>query len=92
MANTNLECAAMGRPIITSRIHGCMEAVVEGKSGFLCEKQDAESLYQAMKRFLDLSHEEMEQMGRIGREHMEAVFDKKIVVGKTVEALGLKRN
>ncbi len=30
MANTNLECAASGRPVITSRIHGCMEAV-EGR-------------------------------------------------------------
>ena len=36
MANTNLECAASGRPVITSYIHGCLEAVVEGKNGFLC--------------------------------------------------------
>ena len=36
MANTNLECAAMGRPLITSRIHGCMEAVIDGESGLLC--------------------------------------------------------
>ena len=27
MANTNLECAAMGRPVITTNIHGCLEAV-----------------------------------------------------------------
>ena len=36
MANTNLECAAMARPLITSNIHGCKEAVIDGESGFLC--------------------------------------------------------
>ena len=92
MANTNLECAAMGRPLITSDIPGCREAVMDGKSGILCRAQNADSLYEAMKRFLHLSREEREQMGKAGRAHMEAVFDKKIVVGKTVEALGLKRN
>ena len=39
MANTLLECGAMGRPLITSRIHGCMEAVRDGENGYLggCE-------------------------------------------------------
>ena len=53
MANTNLECAAMGRPLITSDIPGCREAVVEGVSGLLCQSQNADSLYQTMKQFLD---------------------------------------
>ena len=87
MANTNLECAAMGRPLITSRIHGCMEAVVEGKSGFLCEKQDAESLYGQMKRFVELSYEEKKAMGIAGRKHMEEVFDKRKVVEETRKRL-----
>ena len=32
MANVNLESASMGRPLITSRIPGCMEAVREGEN------------------------------------------------------------
>ena len=91
MANTNLECAAMGRPLITSDIPGCREAVIDGKSGLLCQAQNADSLYEAMKRFLGLTPGERERMGLAGRAHMEAVFDKKIVVEKTVEALGLKK-
>lgn len=87
MANTNLECAAMGRPLITSRIHGCMEAVVEGKSGFLCEKQDAKSLYKEVKKFMELSYEEKKAMGIVGRKHMEEVFDKKKVVEETRKRL-----
>lgn len=89
MANTNLECAAMGRPLITSRIHGCMEAVEENKSGLLCEPQNADSLYKAMKRFSELSAEERAAMGRAGRAHMEKIFDKRKVVKATLKGLGL---
>lgn len=91
MANTNLECAAMGRPLITSRIPGCREAVIEYETGLLCQPQDADSLYETMKHFLSLDDETRAQMGRMGRRHMEAVFDKKDVVARTVEALGLNR-
>ena len=89
MANTNLECAAMGRPLITSNIHGCKEAVAEGVSGLLCEPKNADSLYEAMKAFLSLGREERMAMGRAGRRHMEEVFDKKKVVSETLKGLGL---
>ena len=87
MANTNLECAASGRPVITSRIHGCMEAVEDGVTGFLCERKDSGSLYAAMKRFCALSMEERRAMGLAGRKRMEAVFDKKSVVEETIKRL-----
>ena len=87
MANTNLECAAMGRPLITSDIHGCKEAVLAGKSGFLCKAKNADSLYKEMKKFLLLSQEERREMGKAGRKHMEKVFDKKVVVAETIEKL-----
>ena len=87
MANTNLECAASARPVITSRIPGCMEAVIENKSGLLCESKNADSLYAAMKKFCGMDRESREKMGLQGRKHMEAVFDKRIVVKNTVEAL-----
>lgn len=87
MANTNLECAAMGRPVITSNIHGCLEAVEDGVSGFLCEKQSADDLYRVMKNFMSLSYEERKSMGIAGRKRMEEVFDKKKVVEKTISRL-----
>lgn len=89
MANTNLECAAMARPLITSDIPGCREAVEEGVSGLLCRPQDAESLYTEMKRFLALTVAERAEMGRAGRRRMEAVFDKEKVVDATMEGLGV---
>ena len=87
MANTNLESAASGRPIITSNIHGCLEAVIENKSGFLVEKKNAEELYLAMKKFVCLPYEERLKMGVLARKHMENVFDKKIVVKDTIMKL-----
>lgn len=91
MANTNLECAAMGRPVITSDIPGCREAVIDGVSGLLCPPQDAQSLYRAMRRFLEMPHDARAAMGKAGRGHMEMTFDKKQVVRKTCSALQLQR-
>jgi len=87
MANTNLENAASGRPVITSNIHGCLEAVIDGESGFLTEAKNADSLYETMKRFAALPHEAKAAMGACGRRHMEAVFDKRIVVEETMRGI-----
>lgn len=84
MANTNLESAASGRPVITSNIPGCMEAVVDGVSGFLAERKNADDLYRVMKKFAELPYEERKAMGLAGRNHMEDVFDKKKVVAETI--------
>lgn len=87
MANTNLECAASGRPVITSNIHGCLEAVEDGVSGFLCEKQNADDLYRVMRQFTGISYESRKAMGLAGRKRMETLFDKKLVVEKTMAHL-----
>lgn len=87
MANTNLECAAMGRPVITSRIHGCMEAVIEGESGLLCEPKNADSLYEVMAQFCQMPYAQRKSMGEAGRRHMEALFDKRKVVAETIERI-----
>ncbi len=71
MSNVLLEAAASGRPLITSDIPGCREAVENGVSGYLCPAKDADALYEAMRRFAALSVEQHSQMGRCGRERME---------------------
>ncbi len=87
MANTNLENAASGRPVITSNIHGCMEAVEDGVSGYLCEIKNGENLYQTMKRFTELPAAHRVAMGIAGHKRMEEVFDKKKVVEETIAHL-----
>lgn len=85
MSNVLLEAASSGRPLITSAIPGCMEAVEDGVSGYLCESRNAEALLLSLRRFAQLTPEERRDMGLAGRRRMEALFDKKAVVERTVE-------
>lgn len=87
MANTNLESAASGRPVITSNIPGCMEAVIDGKTGFLSERKNTDDLYKVMKKFAELPYDKRKAMGLAGRKYMEEFFDKTKVVAETIHNL-----
>lgn len=87
MSNVLLEAAATGRVLVASNIPGCKEAVDSGKTGLLCKKQDAESLYKAMKKVVELTPEKRELAGKLGREKMEREFGKMMVVEKTAEKI-----
>ena len=87
MSNVLLEAAATGRPLVTSFIPGCREAVDEGHTGFTCRPRDKYGLYEAMKKMAELSREERMEMGLAGRKRMEELFDKQIVVEDTMNAI-----
>lgn len=89
MSNTLLESCSMGRPIITSNIHGCLEAVEDGKNGFLCNVKDGEDLYCKIKQFIELPYEKRKEMGRYARKFVEMNFDKNYVVDRTIESLNI---
>lgn len=84
MSNVLLEAAATGRPIITSDIPGCREAVENSVSGYLCQVKDTDSLYEQMCRMADLSPAQRQAMGQTGREKMEREFDKAKVIRETL--------
>ena len=86
MSNVLLEAAAVGRPIITSDIPGCREAVDNEKTGFLCKVKDADSLYEQLCRMADASFTERQAMGQAAHEKMVQEFDKQRVVTATVAA------
>ena len=87
MSNVLLEGAATGRPLITSNIPGCREAVEENVTGLLCSARDEETLYQAMKRMIHTSAADRAAMGIAGREKMHRQFDKNMVVASTIKAI-----
>lgn len=87
MANTLLECGAMGRPLITSNIHGCLEAVEDGKTGYLCKVKDADDLYVKMKKFIELPYADKVKMGQASHELVAGKFDKRKVVEETVREI-----
>ena len=89
MSNTLLESCSMGRPIITSNIHGCLEAVEDGKNGYLCNVKDGEDLYCKIKQFIELAYEKRREMGKYARKFVEINFDKNDVVDKTIKEIGL---
>ena len=89
MSNVLLEAAASGRPLITSDISGCREAVEDGVSGYLCPAKDADALYGAMQRVMELSVEQRSEMGCRGRKRMVKMFDKLLVINKTMNNLAV---
>ncbi len=87
MSNVLLEAAATGRPVITSDIPGCREAVEDGKTGLLCKARDCASLYEQMARMAETSPAERQAMGLAAHEKMVQEFDKHLVVEKTMASL-----
>lgn len=79
---TLLEGAAMGKPLIATDVAGCRQVVIEGKNGFLCKVKDDESLYEAVNKMYQLSHEDLTRMGSNGREYIEKNYDEKLVIKK----------
>lgn len=92
MSNVLLEAAAIGRPVITSDIPGCREAVDDGETGLLCAARDSSDLYDKMRQMLILSAAQRQQMGKRGAEKMRREFDKNQVVQATMNALPIGNN
>lgn len=87
LSNVLLEAAATGRPVITSDIHGCKEAVDADVTGLLCTVKDADSLYEQMLRIAWMSKAERQAMGDAARTKMEREFEKTLVVNQTMDAI-----
>lgn len=86
MANTLLESASMGRPLITSNISGCKEAI--NNNGYLVNVKDSNDLYEQIKRFIELDYKDKVLMSKNSRKHIEEVFDKRKIVKETMKGLG----
>jgi glycosyltransferase involved in cell wall biosynthesis len=51
--NVPLEAAAMGVPVVATRVEGCVDAVVDGVTGTLVPPRDASALAGALATYLD---------------------------------------
>lgn len=79
-ANVLLETSSSGRPILASKVPGCVETFDEGITGFGFEVRNVESLVKAITKFIKLPIKQKRQMGIYARRKMEREFDRKIVV------------
>lgn len=87
LSNVLLEAAAMGRPVITSNIHGCKETVDHNITGLLCQVKDAGNLYQQMLKMVSFSRETREKMGQKAHEKMKNEFEKSRSVQKVIQTI-----
>lgn len=80
MSNVILEGSASGRPIITTAINGCMEAVDNGVTGFLAHPRNAQNLLLQVDKFLAMTFEQRREMGIAARKKMQQFFDRRFVI------------
>jgi glycosyltransferase involved in cell wall biosynthesis len=82
-----LEAAALAKPLIATRVPGCIEVVEDGVNGLLCEVKSAASLAAKMEKMINLNQEALMQMGVASRYKVESKFDEGIVIGKYLHAV-----
>lgn len=87
MSNVLLESLSCGRPIITTDRAGCKEIVDDGVNGFVVKQNDLDSLINAIERFLHLTRKEQKELGLRGRNKIEQLFNRKIVVKKYIDTI-----
>jgi glycosyltransferase involved in cell wall biosynthesis len=82
------EAMAHQTPVVATRVGGIPELISDGKSGYLVERGDAESMSQ---RVLELVNEQSirRRMGQAARQTVEAKFDLKTNVAKLIKSYGI---
>jgi glycosyltransferase involved in cell wall biosynthesis len=73
MPSALLEAMAAGLPIITSKVAGASEAVIDGINGLLVEKDDIDGWVKALTAIAD-NPARREMMGRASRVRAETYF------------------
>jgi galacturonosyltransferase len=79
-ANVLLESASTARPVLASRVAGCIETFDEGVSGFGFKVKSVDSLVETLIHFIETPFEIKKAIGLAGRRKMESEYDRGIVV------------
>ena len=74
----------MGRPIISTDVPGCRDAVVPNETGYLVPAKDVTALADAMVKICDASDERLAAMGKLARADAEARFSDAQLVDATI--------
>ena len=85
------EAMAMEKPVITTDVAGCYEAVDEGKTGFLVKVKDVQSIVVAIENFLQLSDNQRVELGKNGRIKVEKEFDERIIAKQIIDVINAQK-
>lgn len=89
MSNVLLEAASTGRPVLASKIPGCVEGFDEGISGLGFLVKNPEDLISVIIKFIELPYEKKREMGIAGRLKVEKEFDRNIIVEEYINQINL---
>lgn len=82
-----IEALAMGKPVITTKLPGCCETVIDSVNGFFVKEKSSDSLYSAIKQFILLDRDKQKDMGFESRKLAEEKFDEQEVIRIYMEIL-----
>lgn len=81
---TILEAMAAGKPVVTTNVGGCAEAVADGETGVVLPPEDPEALAEALEYVLTRP-DEARRMGEAGRRRVEEHFTVEAMVRKHIQ-------
>ncbi|WP_202411280.1 glycosyltransferase family 4 protein [Aeromonas veronii] len=84
---TMIESASMGKPLIVTDVPGCRDVVIPDSTGLLCPVKDAAALAHCFEKILNMSAEQITNMGKSGREFMALKFDEQVVINRYMKTL-----
>lgn len=79
-----LEAAASARPIVTTDVPGCRDAIIPGESGLLVPVRDGQAIYEAVRHLAQDASLRL-SMGKAGRILAEKEFAMPIIIRKHLE-------
>ena len=82
-----MEASSMAIPIITTDVVGCRQVIDDGVTGLLCQVRDSSDLALKMEEMLNMTENDREHMGRLGREKMLKEFDESIVINEYINTV-----
>lgn len=62
-----LEASSMERPVIATKVPGCVNVVIDNITGFLCEPKNSDSLAEALLKMIKLTPQQRANLGHNGR-------------------------
>ncbi len=86
LPNVILEAMAHGVPVVSTRLDGIAEAIVDGESGLLADQDDAAALAEHVGRLIE-NAELRARLGEAGRRRVAERFERSANLPRVVDAL-----
>ena len=80
-----VEGQALGRPVIGTNHGGSKETIIKGKTGWLAEPNDPDSLATAIGKILDLSEAQRIKISESAITHIHENYSKEIMCARTLD-------